>query len=326
MRAAALALIGMFTAGSAIARAAERGLSPIRLHYERGPGAEACPDEGQFREAVATRLGSDPFSNHGKRLLQITIGPQAEGLQARIGLVGENGVMSGQRDLQSKSPECHDLAAVLVLTTTMALDPVGPALESPRAMPSDVTQSPVHPHEIGAVAATSAASSDKGSSSGGLELGLIVAGDVGSVSSPSLGLALGFGYAWTVFSLTLEAEAILPVHEALSTGSVASSQFTGSLVPCLTSWHLGACGLISAGATRVAASGIDPPGVHALPFFGVGARIYGALPLGDWLEGRLLVDLLVPLTQTSIVLNDTATWTAPPVSGSVGLAFVARFR
>jgi hypothetical protein len=78
--------------------------------------------------------------------------------------------------------------------------------------------------------------------------------------------------------------------------------------------------------TRVSASGIDPSGTQAHPYFALGARGYGGLPLADWLEGRLLLDFEVPLTQTSIVLDKTTTWTAAPVSGGVALALVARFR
>jgi hypothetical protein len=32
-----------------------------RLVYERGPGVEHCPDQAAIREAVASRLGYDPF-------------------------------------------------------------------------------------------------------------------------------------------------------------------------------------------------------------------------------------------------------------------------
>jgi hypothetical protein len=326
VRPTALTLLGLFLAGSGLASGAEGGLAPIRLHYQRGPGAESCPDEDQLREAIATRLGSDPFSDNGKRLLEITIGGQGEGLEAHIGLVGETGATSGQRDLVSKSRECHDLATVLVLTASMVLDPLPPpAPDSPPETPKTPTP-PAQPHVAEAVATPLTSPVESAPSATGLGVGFAVSGAVGAVPSPSLGLALELGYAWTLFSLALDAQAILPAHQELSTGSVASSQFTAVLVPCVTHWHLGACGLISAGATRVAASGIEPAGSHSLPFFGLGGRVYGGLPLLGWLEARLQLDVLAPLTQTSIVLDGRTTWTAPAVSGSAGLALVARFR
>ena len=151
-------------------------------------------------------------------------------------------------------------------------------------------------------------------------------GQLGTVSSPSLGFSLQLGFAWSVFSLAIEGQTNVPVHEELSGGSVTSSQLTGTLVPCFTQWHLGGCALISAGATRVTASGVEPTGNHSLPYFALGARVYAGLPLVDWLEARVLVDLLIPLTQTSIVLDQSTSWAAPPVSGSVALALVTRFR
>jgi hypothetical protein len=303
---------------------------PTRLHYDRLGGAEACPDEAQLRDAISARLGSDPFSDDGKRLLEITIGPHGNGLEARIDVVAEGGATSGRRDLRSQSRDCDDLATVLVLTASMVLEPPPaphpppPAVSEPAVEPP---RKPVVSHEPEAVTAVAAAPAAQApTETGGVQVELATAGEFGALSSPSLAFTLGLGYAWSSFTLSVEGQANLPVQQALSTGSVTSSQLTATLVPCLTQWHLGACGLVSAGATRVSASGISPEGHQSLPFFALGARLYWGLPLEDWLEARILADLLVPLTQTSIVLNQSTTWSAAPISGSVGLALVTRFR
>jgi hypothetical protein len=335
MRKTALALLGTMLAGAAVARGDEIGLTPIRLSYERRSGAESCPDEEQLREAITTRLGSDPFSDEGKRTLEIIVSKQGDGLEARIGLIGADGVTRGQRDLVSKSRECRDLSTVLVLTAAMALDPLAArASEGPTGpMPSSVVLAgnPAPASEVEGIASHAPAA--QAATASGFEASLAVVGEVGSLSAPSVGLTLGVGYAWSLFSLSLEAQGFLPVHEQLisetpgvASGSVSSSQITGTLVPCLSRWHLGICGLVSGGVTRVTASGIVPAGTHALPYFALGARVYGGLPLWDWLEARVLLDVQAPLTQTSIVLDTTTTWTAAPVSGGAALALVTHFR
>jgi hypothetical protein len=335
MRKTALALLGTMLAGAAVAHGDEIGLTPIRLSYERRTGAESCPDEEQLREAITTRLGSDPFNEQAKRTLEISVSTNGDGLEARIGLIGADGVTRGQRDLISKSRECRDLSTVLVLTAAMALDPLAArASEGPTGpMPSSVVLAgnPAPASEAEAVAST--APPARGPTPSGVEASLAFVGEAGALSGPSIGLTLGVGYEWSFLSLSLEAQGFLPVHEQLisetpgvASGSVSSSQITGTLVPCLTRWHLGICGLVSGGVTRVTASGIVPPGTRALPYFALGARVYGGLPLWDWLETRVLLDVQAPLTQTSIVLDTTTTWTAAPVSGEAALALVAHFR
>ena len=44
-----------------------------RLVYDRGPGAEACPDEMALRRAVGARLGEDPFDPRLSRTFRLTI-------------------------------------------------------------------------------------------------------------------------------------------------------------------------------------------------------------------------------------------------------------
>jgi hypothetical protein len=321
-----LAFIAIIFAGSGIARAAEGALAPIRLRYERLAGAESCPEESQLRDAIATRLGSDPFSDQGKRLLEIRIGAQGEWLEAHIGLIGENGTTSGQRDLRSRSRECQDLATVIVLTASMVLNPLTPpATEAAPPLSAAADEQAAQEGEsVTATATTTPAGSTRSGTV--FETGVALVGEVGSASAPSLGLALQLGLAWPLFSITLEGQANLPRNQTLTPGSVASSQITGSLVPCFTSWHLGACGLISAGATIVTPNGISPSGTQSVPFFGLGARVYGGLPLTDWLETRLQLDLLIPVTQTTIALDGTTEWTSSPVIGSAALALVTRFR
>ena len=50
--------IVVLLAGAASAGARER----VAFVYERGGGAASCPDERELTEAIAARLGYDPFA------------------------------------------------------------------------------------------------------------------------------------------------------------------------------------------------------------------------------------------------------------------------
>jgi hypothetical protein len=335
MRRSALMLLGILAGGSSSA-AAQSAPAPIRLHYQRGPGAMSCPDEAQLREAIAAHLGSDPFSNDGKRLLEIAIDRHEGMLEARVGLVSETGTAGGERILRSSSPECRDLAAVIALAVSMVLDPLAPpaaTADSPRVPPAawEVPSVPAPPREAEAVAATAAPALQPQPPGPAFAVSLAVLGAVGAASAPNLGMALQLGIAWPLVSLGLEGQAGLPVRQHVQTstgsGSFDTSQLTASFVPCLTRWHLGVCGLVSAGATHVTTAGmISLLGSPWAPFVGIGGRVFGGLPLFDWLEARLQLDLLGQVTQTTDKVNAPTVWSAPPVSGNLALALAARFR
>jgi len=315
-------------AWSAQGALAQSAPAPIRLQYQRGPGAETCPDEAQLREAIAAHLGFDPFADQGKRVLEITVERVDSNLMARVTIVGENGTAAGERVLRSSSPECRDLAAVVTLAVSMVLDPLAgesaPAGLPPIALPPPAPT--VSPVEAAAVSASAPEPAPRPHAGPDFEVGVAFLGAVGAVSSPNLGLQLQLAVAWPLFSLGLEGRADFPVSQQLATGSVDTSQLTASLVPCLTRWHLGLCALVTAGATRVQATGIEPSGSQLAPYVGLGGRAFGGVSLLDWLEARLQLDLLGQLTHTSIMLDGSTVWSAPPVSGTAALALVARFR
>jgi hypothetical protein len=345
-----LVAIGMLVTVAPQAQA-EGTTAPMRLHYQRGAGAESCPDEAELRAAIAAHLGSDPFSDEGKRLVEITIERQDGQLLAHVGMAGETGTV-GERTLHSSSPECRELAAAVALAISMVIDPLAPATpavqEAPPTMPPpSAWENPAAPaaaasSESAAVTAatTAAANEQKPTPGPAFALSLAVLGAAGAAAEPTLGLSLQAGVAWPLVSLGIEGQAVLPVHQQVqsstgATGTVDTFQLTASFVPCLTRWHLGVCGLVSAGATRVSASSPMEPRTQWGPYVGLGARVFGSLPLLDWLDARLQVDVLGQVTQQAIQVCPTQTtpcpnlntvWNAPPVSGSMALAVAARFR
>src|SRR3954471_15454210 len=79
------------------------------LEYVRTAGAEQCPDGAAVRAAVAERLGYDPFSERGDRVLRCEITRAGGGLRSQIEVIDAGGKSSGARTLTSHRSDCSDL-------------------------------------------------------------------------------------------------------------------------------------------------------------------------------------------------------------------------
>ncbi len=95
-----------------------------RLIYVRGHGADTCPDEDAVRNAVAARLGYDPFVAFAANILVAHVRREGDGFHTAVGLVDENGVERGARQLTVDSRECADAIAAMALTISIAIDPL----------------------------------------------------------------------------------------------------------------------------------------------------------------------------------------------------------
>ncbi len=115
--AAALA-VSVF-AGSRGSRAAE----DARLVYSRTADAVQCPDESTLRDAVAARLGYDPFVAYSARTMVVEIRAAGASLKARVYLVEADDVAGGVRDLSSSSLDCKELTSAVALAISIAIDP-----------------------------------------------------------------------------------------------------------------------------------------------------------------------------------------------------------
>lgn len=118
MRSLVLALLLL----PALAGAAER--FHASLSYERGAGAEECPDESTIRRSVAVRLGYEPWSDTAPRRLTVRVVAESPGWAASIELTDADGRVKGRRRLTSATADCHDLAESLQLALGLALDPL----------------------------------------------------------------------------------------------------------------------------------------------------------------------------------------------------------
>lgn len=302
-----------------------------RLVYQRGAGAESCPDEAALRRAVASRLGADPFDDAARPTYSVTIDLEGEKLIGRVVLVDASGLAKGVRELAAESG-CAELVDGLSLALSLAINPELATSAAPGIVtlpPAATTPAPaapppvdlVPPHEtLPAVPEPDAPARPRWT----VGLGALGYGSVGT--SP----ALAFGAGALVrlrrgdLSLSLESRFEPSTGDLQANGAhVETRLVAGVLAPC---WHfpaafVQACAVGLVGSMRAEASNL--PGAH--PDDGVyaaaGARAAVEMVELPYVRLQIRLDLLARLVPVRVTRNDAeqTLWEAPPVSGTFGL-------
>src|SRR3954463_8794117 len=96
-----------------------------RLFVERLPGAESCPSDDELKDAVARRLGFDPFHPRATRELRCTVRRAGGSFRAHIE-IGDSSAAArpAGRDLISRGDDCAELAEALELAVGIAINPL----------------------------------------------------------------------------------------------------------------------------------------------------------------------------------------------------------
>jgi hypothetical protein len=316
------ALLGAELLVSGLSRTAEAQPKRVLLDYQRLEGGAACPDASALQVGVAARLGYDPFSDKAAERLKVTIRPSTNGLEARIELQDRDGKLKAERRMVSRQRDCKELASSVELAISIAIDPSAygthvalPADPDPPALASPIPP-PAAPPPVEA----------KPSRPLHGELTAMLVGGLRSAPSTSLGFSLGAALGGEILSVGIEARADVPSSKSLQAGSVASSLYTFSLVPCLRATYLGFCALAAVGVQH--ASGQDLVNSKTVDFLylAVGARVALAYPLGPRWSLGLFGDALSPLTENSLAVDDNRNivWRTPALAFAVSLGVAAK--
>jgi hypothetical protein len=311
-----------------------RASTTARLVYLRGTGSESCPDEGELRDAVAARLGYDPFTPFALETLFTEVDKEANGFVARVKLVSHENTVRGARTLQTTGP-CSDLMASLALTISIAIDPMaGTRKGAPEGLPPrerDVEPAPTSPRteEAPIEDAPGAAAPEPAAPPSPrvqLAIGAGTLGSIGYAPGPAVGFAV-FGRARLGdLGLAIEGRADLPAGaDARGGGRVESSLLAVSLLPC---GHAGVVfGCIRGSLGRLQARGVDvtDPGSTGVLWGAVGVRGGAELPLGGVFALRVHVDGDALVTRYTLRIGGITRFRYPAVAGAIGLAFAATF-
>jgi hypothetical protein len=331
-----------------------------RLVYSRTADAASCPNEEALREAIAARVGYDPFFPWARRTVVASLAREDRAYVAKIDLVDEQGMDHGARALRTEGP-CSDLLDTVALAIAIAIDPRSltrapskpSEAPSPEGSPAPETRetgeasawpSPAQPPPDSRPAPPGAPPTERplaigdtphaGSQESGAPeveafLGAVVSDAV--APGPAVGLALGSALRWKWASLGVDARVDAPSAEARPAGgSVSSWLVVGTLAPCA---HFGpllvpllACGLVQAGSMQSYGSDVVVGGHGSALWFATGARLGAGIRLSSRWELRARGDLVFDLAPTALRLDGVPVWTSSWVAGSLALDGVVHFR
>jgi hypothetical protein len=289
----------------------------VRFTYERGQGAEHCPDELSLKNAVSARLGYDPFDGTAPRVVAATIVRRGAALLGRVEVHGEDGKPSGSRQISSHENDCTELSSALSLAISIAIDPLSLAPPPPRPAPAPPVPvprraprpaPPCPPAPAPRVVAT-ADSPVRFRASAGAHAAFGVA-----PAPAAFGLDVDVGIRWRALSVDVGGR---------DRGTVATSLLFATLAPCGHVSFFSGCALGAFGVVR--GEHIEREQRDTVPFVALGARAAAEIPIYSVVGIRVFADVLAPLTRTAVIVLGDEVWRAPVVQGALGAAVQGDF-
>lgn len=266
----------------------------MRLRYTRATGAEACPDEQVFRDAVGAQVRrSDPFAPNGPWLLTVTVSRRG-GYEGSAELRDVTGAVVFTK---SYPPTSRCLDAIGDLARAIAFEIERPALRarSPQAAPPPPPADPPS-------SSTPAASPPAPPRLLALRLGVGAWADLATAPRPAFALSGNVGLRAAWFSVDGELRWSPPAAAQMTSGvTVETSRILGALVPCgHAGWFagclLGELGQIRGRLTPSVGSSATPESQAGL-FLAGGVRLAAEIPVvrGRNEEERLSVRIAADL-------------------------------
>lgn len=318
--------VRMFVAGSALvwtAAAAPRW----RLSYVPEPDA-ACPEEAELRQAVAARLGWDPFSADGADTVVARINQRGDGFSGSVELLDEAGASRGRRALEARAATCSEMARALAISISIAVDPdhaldvetpVQSADLAPKpepAVPAPTTSEPSQRADV----------APRRSDPREHESALSVA----AVSMWGVAPALAWGgtlrfqkrFAWLALGGGMLGLAS-PSARISTTESLRSTLAAGNLEACMVGGVLEGCLVGLAGATWARADDVAQPRTDAGAFVAAGGRLALMTPLSSSVSFFADASVLGIAAPVRAAVDGVEIWRAPPVA--VALALGTKF-
>lgn len=297
-----------------------------RLSYAPEADVERCPSEREVKDAVAARLGYDPFvetTPPAEREVVVKVRRRGTGI---LGSLELRGPRPGQRELASPRGDCREVLDAFAVAIAIGIDPSSltrppgeppPAPPSPLPPPAPPPAPP--PNESARPPAQDAAPPTKGEPVE-LRLGAGPLVMFGELPATAPALAVTFGARWRWLAGNVEGMATLPVSRGTPAGTVNASLLAVGLVPCGHVDVFFGCFGMSVGTLRGEGEGVASPMHGSELFAAASARAGAEVPLSRavWLRGY--VDAAAPLTRITLQLAAQDVWRMPAVAARVGAA------
>lgn len=322
------ALIAFLVAGLGARVAAAK--ETATLEVERGKDAGGCPDESKVREAVAQRLGYDPFVADGQLAVVVRIRRERETFSASLEIREPDGKVRGARTLSSQASSCDELATALVVSMAIALDPARfmPPKPPTAPAPSPPSPPPAPDREPDPFREAPEPAPPAPPPPAPPWVWALVAGGglaLGAAPSPAAAFAAGFGGRVRRFSVEIEGRVALPAGDSYSEGDVSASSMWLGLVPCFHFDPVAACAMGAIGDVRGRSERVAVPTSSHSFAANLGVRGYVELPLSRPLFLRAGADATASLQGTRLTLAGREVWISPTLGGLVWSSLVVHF-
>ncbi len=283
-----------------------------------------CPDRAAFRSLVSSRLGYDPFATESSSIahsVRITIQSKGNALRGTVEVQRAGQSKPGVREISSD--ECDSLATTLATGVAIALDPVHaldekPPPEKPKVVePTPPPEPPLAPEKTVPV-----------SEPADWIASVAMVGGVGLTPGIAIGAEGTVGLRFRYLSVSAGFRGVTNVgaSRADSGDRLDANLLAGEVIPCAHVGIASACGLSQLGTFQGRAPDVISPSQRSSLFVALGARIGMEIPLGRTFSLGAGLEALVPLTRTTLVVNQVEVWKTPQVAGSTLLSFNGRFR
>jgi len=295
----------------------------VRLEYERGPGAQRCPGEQAFRDAVGAKVARDLFAAEPKPSVRLVVSLRRRGagyegtaeLHDAAGAVTWSMLFPPQPHRPKST--CSELILALAFGVALEVDPVELPTADPSPSPPVVEPPIVTPPLAKPEAPTRP-----------FRIGVSPWLDLGAAPRPAFGLSFGLGFRVAWFSLDLEGHWDPPAASILSGAEVGTSRFVGALVPCGHVRYFAGCLLAELGPLRGTVTGTRiQEGTQSALYIAIGGRLSAEIEIAPHLALRPAVDLRVPLQRPALRLAFEAEprWEAPAVGVGFGVGLLDSF-
>ncbi len=324
-------VIAAMTGGLAMWPSSARGDERVHASLTYAPDAdiERCPTATELQDAVAARVGYDPFdrktagADASRREVVVAVHRLGAGI---VGVLELRGPRPGIRELASPSGDCRELLDALAVAIAIGIDPASltrPPGEPPAPAPAPA---PV-PAPVGVVGP--AASPDRVPEPAKEPIDVRVgAGPVvlfGELPATAAGIDIGIGARWKWFEPAVEGIATLPVSLSTPQGQVSASLIAAALVPCGHADVIFVCVGLTLGALRGEGDAVASPRRGSQLYGAASARGGAELALSRtvWLRGY--AEAVAPMTRIALQLAAQDVWRVPSVAARVGVAAGIRF-
>lgn len=301
-----------------------------KLVYARTADAVSCGEELALRQAVARRLGYDPFVAVSDNTVVAELRGDGGGLMARVFVIERGHLVSGTRELTSKSNDCEELRLAVALAISIAIDPdaierVPEPEPEPEPRPEPLAETSAAPEAppppTPPAFTTQVRLSGTVSTKPTWRMGAAATIGTGPLPSPTAGFAASVEVASHRWSLGIEPRWQLPNKTPPQTGTSDQATTTfigGTLVPCYRISAASACYLAELG--RLASRGlVSESHRDASSWAAQGLRLAYHFGGEYGLGATAKLDGLVAMNRINLYLNTQPVWQTPWLVGRLGI-------